>query len=180
MTFASSIETHRLRLRPWRDSDLKPLAAMNADARVMEYFPSTLSAAESEALAARIMKHFDVHNFGLWAVERKEDGAFAGFIGLSIPTFEAHFTPCVEIGWRLAANYWGHGYATEGALAAMEYGFQVVKLDEIVSMTSVQNHRSRRVMERLWMTHSPNDDFNHPNLPVVHALSRHVLYRKSQ
>lgn len=180
MTFAPSIETVRLRLRRWCDSDLKPFAVMNADSRVMAHFPSTLSAAESNALAERIAKHFDMHNFGLWAVELKENRDFAGFVGLSIPMFEAHFTPCVEIGWRLAANYWGHGYATEGAFAVMKYAFEVVKLDEIVSMTSVHNHRSRRIMERLGMTHSPADDFNHPNLPLRHSLSRHVLYRKTR
>ena len=177
MAIAPTIETERLRLRRWRESDLKPFAAMSADARVMEYFPNTLSADESNALAERIAKDFDEQDFGLWAVEVQSVGHFAGFIGLSVPSFEAHFTPCVEIGWRLAANHWGHGYATEGARAALDFAFQVIQLDEVVSMTSVKNKRSRRVMERLGMTHSPNDDFNHPNLPAGHSLSRHVLCR---
>ena len=177
MAFAPTIETERLSLRRWRDSDLKPFAAMNADPCVMEYFPGTLSAHESDALTERIVEHFDEHDFGLWAVEVKGVADFAGFIGLSIPSFEAHFTPCVEIGWRLACNHWGHGYATEGARATLDFAFQVVKLDEVVSMTSVQNQRSRGVMERVGMIHSPDDDFNHPNLPTGHALSRHVLYR---
>lgn len=177
MAIEPAIETNRLKLRRWRDSDLESFAELNADPRVMEYFPNTLSTRESDALAERIVNHFAEHEFGLWAVEVKNDADFVGFIGLSIPSFEAHFTPCVEIGWRLAANYWGHGYATEGARAALELAFQTMKLDEVVSMTSVQNQRSRRVMERIGMTHSRNDYFDHPNLPSDHALSRHVLYR---
>ena len=177
MAFAPTIETERLLLRRWLDSDFEPFAVMNADSRVMEYFPNTLSINESEALAKRIIQHFDEHDFGLWAVEIKDVNDFAGFIGLSTPQFEAHFTPCVEIGWRLDANHWGCGYATEGALAALEFAFQIAKLNEIVAITTVKNQRSRRVMERAGMTHSPSDDFDHPMLPGGHALSRHVLYR---
>lgn len=173
----SAIETDRLRLRRWTESDRGAFAAMNADSVVMECFPKTLSTDESHAMVERIARHFDEHGFGLWAVEVKDVAPFIGFIGLARPRFEAHFTPCVEIGWRLAASHWGRGYATEGALAALAFGFRHLQLDEIVSLTAVQNHRSRRVMERIGMTHSPADDFDHPSLPQEHPLSRHVLYR---
>lgn len=177
MALALTIETERLMLRRWCDSDLNPFAVMNADSRAMKYFPNTLPADESDAHARRIAEHFDEHGFGLWAVEIKNVCDFAGFIGLSIPQFEAHFTPCVEIGWRLAAKHWGSGYATEGARAVLEFGFETANLDEIVSMTSVQNQPSRRVMEKIGMSHSTSDDFDHPKLPADHTLSRHVLYR---
>lgn len=180
MALAPTIETDRLLLRRWLDSDLKPFAAMNADVRVMEYFPNPLTSVESDALANKIIQHFDERDFGLWAVAIKDVDDFAGFIGLSTPQFEAHFTPCVEIGWRLAANHWKCGYATEGALAVLEFAFQVTKLDEVVSMTSVKNQRSRRVMERIGMTYSSSDDFDHPMLPEGHKLSRHVLYRMAR
>jgi RimJ/RimL family protein N-acetyltransferase len=150
---------------------------MNADPRVMEHFPATLSQDESDATIARIEAHFQQHGFGLWAVEISEVASFAGFIGLSIPRFEAHFTPCVEIGWRLAADFWGRGYATEGAQAALAFGFSELGLKQIVSFTVPANARSRRVMERLGMTRTESDDFEHPLLPVGHPLRRHVLYR---
>lgn len=175
-----SIETPRLRLRRWREADREPFARMNADPVVMEHFPSVLTAAESDAMLDRVRSHFDEHGFGPWAVEVKDLVPFAGFVGLLVPRFEASFTPCVEIGWRLAAAHWGSGYATEGALAALEFGFDHANLHEIVSMTTVGNHRSRRVMERLGMTRSPEDDFDHPMLPPGHLLSRHVLYRKAR
>ncbi len=173
----TQIECERLLLRRWRQSDRIAFAAMNADANVMEYFPSTLSVDESNALADRIQHHFDVHSYGLWAVEVKKRARFIGFVGLAIPRFEAHFTPCVEIGWRLDGNHWGNGYATEGAMAALDFAFNQIRLTEIVSMTTVNNHRSRRVMEKIGMTHTSADDFDHPLLPNGHALSRHVLYR---
>ena len=143
----------------------------------MEYFPSTLSRAESDALAARIDAHFSRHGFGLWAVEVPGVTPFAGFIGLSIPRFVAHFTPCVEIGWRLATAHWGRGYATEGAHAVLAFGFDTLGLDEIVSLAVVGNQRSRRVMEKIGMRHSPSEDFEHPLLSEGHPLRRHVLYR---
>jgi len=143
----------------------------------MEYFPSTLSRAESDALAARIDAHFSRHGFGLWAVEVPGVTPFAGFIGLSIPRFVAHFTPCVEIGWRLATAHWGRGYATEGAHAVLAFGFDTLGLDEIVSLAVVGNQRSRRVMEKIGMTHDPDDDFEHPGLPEGDPLRPHVLYR---
>jgi RimJ/RimL family protein N-acetyltransferase len=150
---------------------------MNADPRVMEHFPALMTAAESDAAVARIEAHFEKHGFGLWAVEIVGEAPFAGFVGLSIPRFEAAFTPCVEIGWRLAAEYWGRGLATEGARAVLDFGFQQLQLNEIVSYTVPANLRSRRVMEKIGMTHDAAGDFDHPLLPAGHALSRHVLYR---
>jgi RimJ/RimL family protein N-acetyltransferase len=177
MSLPLEIASDRLRLRRWLPSDRGPFAEMNADLSVMEFFPAVLSREESDELAARIEAHFDQFGFGIWAVEIPEITPFAGFIGLSIPRFEASFTPCVEIGWRLARQYWGRGYATEGARAALAFGFETLQLDEIVSFTVPTNVRSRRVMEQLGMTHRPGDDFDHPLLPEGHALRRHVLYR---
>jgi RimJ/RimL family protein N-acetyltransferase len=174
---APELRTERLYLRRWRATDHEPFAALNADPRVMEYFPAPLSPEESEALTSRIEGHFEQHGFGVWAVEITGTAPFAGFIGLSIPRFEAHFTPCVEIGWRLASEYWGCGYATEGARATVAFGFEQLCLSEIVSFTVPGNLRSRRVMERLGMTRNLADDFDHPALPEGHSLRRHVLYR---
>ena len=173
----NALVTPRLRLRPWRESDLTPFAALNADPDVMRYFPGTLDRAASDAVAARVMAHFDQHGFGPWAVEIPGVTGFAGFVGLMNLEFEAHFTPGVEIGWRLARPFWGQGYATEAARAALHCGFNVLKLDEIVSMTVPANRPSRAVMERLDMTRDPADDFDHPGLPPGHALQRHMLYR---
>jgi RimJ/RimL family protein N-acetyltransferase len=164
-------------LRPWRDADLVPFAALNADQRVMEFFPGVLNRSESEAQVARIRDHFDRHGYGAWAVEVPGVVEFIGYAGLGIPRFEAPFTPCVEVGWRLAFQHWGYGYATEAARAAIAFGFEKLRLDEIVSFTVPANLRSRRVMERLGMTHSPTEDFDHPLLPEGHRLRRHVLYR---
>jgi RimJ/RimL family protein N-acetyltransferase len=171
------LSTDRLHLRRWRPEDLAPFAALNADPLVMEFFPSVLSARESDALAARIEADMSEHGWGLWAVEIPGVTAFAGYIGLAKPRLEAPFTPCIEIGWRLAHEHWGHGYATEGARAAVSFGFDRLKLEEIVSFTVPANARSRRVMERLGMVRNPADDFDHPGLPAGHTLRRHVLYR---
>ena len=173
----SEIKTQRLILRRWRPEDRTPFAALNADPAVMEHFPSTLSRAESDTLADRIESHFARHGFGLWAVEIPGVAPFAGFIGLSVPAFETHFTPCVEVGWRLAREHWGTGYATEGASASLRFGFERLGLDEIVSFTVPANAPSRRVMARIGMHHSPADEFDHPLLPPGHPLRRHVLYR---
>jgi RimJ/RimL family protein N-acetyltransferase len=169
------IETPRLILRPWRDSDREPFARMNADPRVMEFFPSRLTPEETDAALVFIAQHYDRYGFTLLAAELRETGEFIGFIGLSVPTFEAHFTPCVEIGWRLAAEHWGRGLATEGALEVLRRA-----AGPIVSFTTAQNWRSRRVMEKLGLTHNPADDFDHPRLPVGHPLRRHVLYRSAK
>ncbi len=172
-----SLATARLRLRPWRPQDLPRFAALNADPRVRAHFPRTLSVQESDREAARISDHFQAHGFGLWAVDVIDRVDFIGFVGLLIPQFDAHFTPCVEIGWRLAAEHWGCGYATEAARAALECGFRRLGFEEIVSFTVPDNWRSRRVMERLGMRRSVTDDFDHPRLPPGHPLRRHVLYR---
>lgn len=172
-----TLATARLRLRPWRPEDLPPFAAMNADPRVMEHFPKILTSEESNRQAAGISDHMQKHGFGLWAVEAVDVADFVGFVGLSIPGFQAHFTPCVEVGWRLAFEHWGHGYATEAARAAVDCGFRRFGLEEIVSFTVPANWRSRGVMERLGMTRSAADDFDHPRLLPGHPLRPHVLYR---
>jgi RimJ/RimL family protein N-acetyltransferase len=174
------LRTDRLVLRRWRPKDLEAFAAMNADPRVMEHFPSLLSREESDAVAARIEAHFEKHGYGFWAVEITGVNPFAGLIGLSVPRFEASFTPAVEIGWRLAPEHWGRGYATEGARAALAFGFETLQLDEIISMTVPGNFRSRRIMEVIGMTHCASDDFDYPLLPEGHPLRRHVLYRLAQ
>jgi RimJ/RimL family protein N-acetyltransferase len=171
------IDTPRLRLRLWRDEDLPEFAEMNADPVVMEFFPKTLSRAESDERVALIRDHFARHGFGLWAVEVRRLASFIGFVGLSVTPFEAPFTPSVEIGWRLARDHWGQGYATEAARAVLDFGFLRLGLAEIVSFTVPENRRSRRVMERIGMTRTRADDFNHPALPEGHPLRRHVLYR---
>lgn len=168
--------TPRLVLRLWRDEDLAPFAALNADAAVMEHLPGVLSREESDAMVARLRHGFDERGFGLWAVEAPGEGLI-GFAGLSVPRFVAPFMPAVEVGWRLARAAWGKGYATEAARAALNDGFQRVGLREIVSFTVPANTRSRRVMERLGMTHAEADDFDHPVFPEGHRLRRHVLYR---
>lgn len=178
--YPSIIHTDRLLLRQWNSADLEPFADLNADPRVMEYFPATLSRKESDALAERIRSRLEGQGWGLWAVSIPDTVNFIGFIGLSQPSFDAHFTPAVEVGWRLAFDYWGKGYATEGATAVLAYGFDTLKLEEIVSFTAVQNQRSRHVMEKIGMHHSSEDDFDHPKLPEGHPLRRHVLYRKKQ
>ncbi|HMP01832.1 MAG TPA: GNAT family N-acetyltransferase [Gemmatales bacterium] len=171
------LRTPRLWLRRWRPEDRAPFAALNADPQVMEHMPSVATRAESDAQADRIAAHFAEHGFGLWAMEVPGVTSFAGFVGLSIPRFEAFFTPCVEIGWRLAAEFWGRGYATEGARAALAFGFDSLRLPEIVSFTTLTNERSRRVMERIGLSHDPAEEFDHPLLPPGHRLRRHVLYR---
>lgn len=154
-----------------------PFAALNADPEVTAHLPSALSRTQSDALADRIEAGFAERGFGPWAVEVPGVASFVGFVGLSVPGFEAHFTPSVEIGWRLAREHWGRGYATEGAEAALAYAFGVLGLDEVVSFTVHGNRRSWAVMERLGMTRDPADDFDHPRLPAGHSLRRHVLYR---
>jgi len=172
-----ALRTDRLLLRRWTAADREPFARMNADPRVMAHFSAALTREESDALADRIDAHFARRGFGAWAVEIPEVAPFAGFIGLAVPDFDAPFMPSVEIGWRLAAEYWGNGYATEGARAALAFGFDTLGLAEIVSFTTPDNLQSRRVMERIGMMRDPADDFDHPNLPAGHPLRRHVLYR---
>jgi RimJ/RimL family protein N-acetyltransferase len=177
MTKEPVIVTERLRLRPWRPADDEPFAGLNADPDVMAHFAGPLSRAQSDALADRIREDIKRQGFGFWAVEIPGVTAFAGFIGLSSPRFTAHFTPCVEIGWRLAVAHWQQGYATEGAVAALRFGFERLRLPEIVAFTVPGNARSRRVMEKLGMAHNPADEFDHPLVAEGHPLRRHVLYR---
>jgi RimJ/RimL family protein N-acetyltransferase len=150
---------------------------MNADPEVTRYFVAPLSREQSDTLAARLAQHIDQHGWGLWAVEIPAVASFAGFIGVAAPGFDAPFTPCMEIGWRLAPDVWGRGYATEGARAVVAFAFENLRLDELVSFTSAGNLPSRRVMERLGMVHNPQDDFEHPKLSPGHPLRPHVLYR---
>jgi RimJ/RimL family protein N-acetyltransferase len=174
---AISLRTARLLLRPWRDSDFAPFAALNADPRVMEHYPAVLSRDESDRLAVRLRGDLEANGHGLWAVEIPGQADFIGYTGLWRPTYQTPFTPCVEIGWRIAAAHWGRGYATEAARAALEYAFDSLKLDEVVSFTVPANRRSLRVMEKLGLTRDLHGDFEHPLLPVEHPLRPHVLYR---
>ena len=171
------VSTPRLRLRLWRQGDLEPFAAMNADPRVMEFYPNVLTREESDATADRIRDGFVRYGFGLWALDIPDVADFAGFVGLSVPRFEAAFTPCVEVGWRLAVEHWGRGYASEAAQAVLVHGFGTLGLKEIVSFSATRNLRSQAVMRRIGMERRPELDFEHPVLPVGHRLSRHVFYR---
>jgi len=164
----------RVTLRPWRADDLDALAALNADPRVMQHFPQPLTPEESAAMVDRMQAAIDARGWGNWAVE--VDGRCIGFAELSVPSFHARFTPCTEIGWRLAFDAWGRGYATEAARLALAYGFALAGLAEIVSFTATSNRRSMAVMQRIGMSHDPADDFDHPRLPG-HRLQRHILYR---
>jgi len=171
-----TLRTKRLLLRPWRHHDREAFAALNADPRVMEWFPEPMTSAESNAFADRIEAHFRDTRWGLWAVEIPDADPFIGFVGLS-PSDSTLGYPSVEIGWRLAAAHWGRGYAPEAAVEALRFGFDELHLDEIVAFTSVGNAKSRRVMAKIGMTRNPDDDFDHPRLPKTSPLSRHVLYR---
>jgi len=171
------LETPRLLLRPWRESDREPFHRLNADPRVMQYFAAPLSPEQSDAMILRIQAHMEEHGFGFFAAELRATGEFIGFVGMSHVPFEAHFTPCVEIGWRLGLEHWNQGYATEGARECLRHAFEDLGLAEVVAFTVPGNERSRRVMEKLGMSHDPADDFEHPRLAEGHALRRHVLYR---
>jgi RimJ/RimL family protein N-acetyltransferase len=174
---AHTLTSDRLRLRRWRVSDRIPFRAMNADPRVMEFLHKPLTPEESDHMVDWIEAHFDQHGFGLFAAELRPTRRFIGFIGLAIPTFVAPFTPCVEIGWRLAHDHWGHGLATEGARAVLRHAFESVGLTNLVSITVPANLRSRRVMESIGMVRDTTADFEHPRLPAGHPLRPHVLYR---
>jgi 3-dehydroquinate dehydratase / shikimate dehydrogenase len=176
----STLKTKRLILRPWREEDLEPFAQLNADPRVMEYFPSLLTREESDQMTKKFQTKIEERGWGMWAVSTPGIAEFIGFIGLSNmdeSTFPTRFAPAVEIGWRLAFDYWGKGYATEGAQAALQYGFEMLNLKEIVSFTAVLNMRSRRIMEKIGMHHDPKDNLDHPKVPEGHWLRKHVLYR---
>jgi ribosomal-protein-alanine N-acetyltransferase len=171
------IRTERLLLRGWREADKAPYARLNADAEVMRHFPSTLTREQSDQMVDRMTAAWNTKGFGLWAVERVDDGSFVGFVGLATPTWTTDFTPCVEVGWRLAKAQWGIGFASEAARAALAFGFERVELpnDEIVSFTTTQNLRSQRVMEKIGMRRDPARDFDHPLTPGW-CEQPHVLY----
>jgi RimJ/RimL family protein N-acetyltransferase len=172
----SGIETARLTLRAWRDADREPYAALNADPVVMEFFPALQDRKASDAAIDAWNEQLATRGWSNWAVERRDTGAFIGFIGISVPKRVLPFSPCVEIGWRLAREHWGHGFATEGARAALEQGFDRHGLEEIVSFTALLNVRSQSVMRRIGMRNA-NADFEHPALPEGHRLRPHCLYR---
>ena len=171
----ATLSTRRLLLRPWKDSDYAPFADLNADPVVMKHFPGPLTRAESDQFANRARAALEDNGFGFWAVEIPNDAAFIGFVGLSAPTFEAEFTPCIEVGWRLARRYWGQGLAPEAAIRATEFGFTELGLEEILSFTATTNRPSMRVMEKIGM--EPAGTFIHPNLPKDHPLAPHRIYR---
>jgi RimJ/RimL family protein N-acetyltransferase len=170
-------QTARLQLRQWQDRDRDPFAAMGADPQVMEHFPALLDREASNAMVDRLQALIADRGWGLWAVELSATQEFIGFVGLHTPQAELPFSPCIEVGWRLATDYWGKGYATEAAQAALKVGFEVLELSEIVSFTALSNVRSQAVMQRLGMTHSGT--FEHPNIPIGHLLREHCLYRLS-
>jgi RimJ/RimL family protein N-acetyltransferase len=174
----AELRTERLLLRQWRDEDLVPFAALNSDPDVMRYFAAALTREQSDALANRAQATIAQRGWGLWAVEITSSGSFIGFVGMAEPPFDAHFTPALEVGWRLARAHWGHGYATEAALAAVAFGFQQLARDELVSFTAAVNERSQMVMKRIGMSHDPADDFDHP--VIRGTLRRHVLFRLSR
>lgn len=174
------LKTKRLILRTWEEQDLDSMSAINQDPLVCEFLPKIGDRAATKTLIQRFINHYEKYGFTAYAVELRSNGKFIGFVGLLIPSFEAHFTPAVEIGWRLGSQHWGQGYATEAAKAVVNFSFTILKLEEIVSFTVENNIRSRRVMEKIGMQHDPHDDFNHPKLSKNSPLCRHVLYRLSR
>lgn len=171
--------TRRLMLRQWCDEDRTPFALLNADPLVMEHLPALLTRDQSDALVDRCSERIKRDGYGLWAAEIRTSSEFIGYVGLAAPTWQAAFTPCTEIGWRLARSAWGYGYATEAANAALATAFGAIGLDDVVSFTTTGNLRSQHVMQRIGMTNSPSEDFDHP-LVADGRLSRHVLYRISR
>ena len=169
------LQTERLKLRSWRDEDLPTFARMNADPIVMQYYPAVMTEQESHSMAQRFIALMEPRGWGFWALERLEDGLFLGFTGLHEPAYDLPVTPCVEIGWRLAKEYWGKGYATEAALACMQMAFKQLELAKVYSFTSVSNHKSRAVMERIGMKNM-HQNFEHPMIPERHPLREHYLY----
>ena len=179
MTQGPELRGDRVLLRRWKPEDRGPFAALNANPVVMEHFPATLTPAQSDDLVDRVEGLFERNGYGLWALEVPGVTPFAGFVGLLEQTFPAHFTPAVEIGWRLSPDWWHHGFATEAARLAVAFGFGSLALSEIVSMTSTTNLPSQAVMRRIGMHRDPADDFDHPSVPPGSPIRRHVLYRLS-
>lgn len=178
-TQPTELRTQRLILRQWQEKDRLPFAEINADPEVMEHYPACLNKTESDTLMDRISNHIAENGWGLWALEIIDTHEFIGYTGLNIVTYETHFTPAIEIGWRLAKSYWGKGFAFEAATAAMNYAFEVLKLEEVVSFTIPKNQRSERLMQRLGMRRDIAGNFDHPNLPENHPMRPHILYRLS-
>ncbi len=175
----SVLDTNRLILRQWLADDYQAFIQLNADPVVMEFFPELYSESSSVEFINKTKKLINKRGWGFWAVELKADHQFIGFVGLNNPQDNLPFNPCVEIGWRIAKQFWGQGLATEAANAALEFAFKNLKLDEVVSFTSMHNQRSKAVMERLNMTDA-KQNFDHPALPVGHYLRQHVLYKISR
>lgn len=171
------IETERLILRTWEKEDAESYHQINQDPKVIEHLRGSLTRKEVNSFIIAANEHQNKHGYSLWAVELKETGELIGFIGLNYTDWDAHFTPTVEVGWRLGSKYWGKGYATEGAKAALEYGFKHSKLKEIVSFTVPANLRSIKVMKKIGLKRDMNGDFTHPKLVADHPLSKHILYR---
>lgn len=173
----TAVKTDRLLLRGWQEEDRDPLARLNSNPQVMEFLLNPLSYEESAARLEVYNQHIQEHGWGLWAVSAPSVSDFIGWIGLWPVGFNAHFTPAIEVGWRLLPEFWGQGYATEGARASLQYGFRVLKLNEIVSITVPANVRSRHVMRKIGMQHDPKDDFDYPKIPEEHPLKKHILCR---
>jgi RimJ/RimL family protein N-acetyltransferase len=171
------LHTPRLLLRQWRDTDREPFARMNADPEVMRYFPSVQSRERSDAGVDALSQDIAARGWGFWAAERRDTHEFIGFVGITVPRHPLPCMPCVEIGWRLAQDQWHQGYATEAARVSLRFGFEELRLDEVVAFTALGNHPSRAVMTRLGMICDPQDDFDHPAVPEGSAVRRHCLYR---
>lgn len=175
-----SITTNRLHLRQWRETDLEPFGELNSDPRVREFFPTVLTRKKSDQEVVELSQHIEKFGWGFWAVSLVQTDEFIGCIGLDEVYFKRAFSPAIDIGWRLHYNHWGKGYATEGALAALQYGFTALNLESIVAYTAEGNVRSRHIMEKIGLRHEPNFDFDHPDFPADHKHKRHVLYRITQ
>lgn len=171
------LETERLFLRTFQEKDVESLIAINQDQKVMQFFPAVPTQEETIVFIDKIISHQEEKNFSLYAVEIKNTGEMIGFVGLFTATFEAHFTPAIEIGWRLSSKHWNQGYATEAAKAVLEYAFKKLNLDEVVSFTSVLNKSSIRVMQKIGLHTNSEDDFDNPKVPSASPLIGHVLYR---
>jgi 3-dehydroquinate dehydratase / shikimate dehydrogenase len=171
------LQTERLILRHWQKSDVELLAKLNSDPRVMEYFPKMKTLDETIHDYHLLVETMEKHGWGFWAMELKDTHQFIGEVGLEFVDFEASFTPAVEIGWRIGYEFWGNGYATEGATEVLKFGFDVLNLKEVVSFTTVANQRSRHVMEKIGMKHDPDGDFDFHTFPEGHIHRRHALYR---
>jgi RimJ/RimL family protein N-acetyltransferase len=179
MEASLDLESERVLLRQWVESDVPSFVQLNSDPKVMQYFPQALTEQESRGFVSVMSSVIDENGWGFWAAELKSSGDFIGFVGLNIPRTILPFSPCVEVGWRLHKEYWGNGYATEGGRVSLAYAFECMKIDEVVSFTTKSNYKSRKVMERLGMENT-GENFKYPDIPNEHPLSEHVLYKISK